>query len=64
MMTSLEVAVAMERGRQMAARKVAEDPEARRRVEDAYGVEYCRRRYPEAYRGNLVRVVEKYSLFE
>jgi hypothetical protein len=63
-MTSSEIDSAMERGRQMAARKVAEDPEARKRVEEAYGLEYCRRRYPEAYRVNLVRVVEKYSLFE
>jgi hypothetical protein len=64
MMSQREIDTAMERGRQMAARKMAEDAEARRRVEDVYGVEYCRRRYPEAYRGNLVRVVEKYLLFE
>ena len=33
----------------MAARKVANDPEARKRVEDAVGVEMARRVYPEAY---------------
>jgi hypothetical protein len=33
----------------MAAQNIANDAEARKRVEDSYGVEYCRQRWPEAY---------------
>ena len=44
-----EISKARERGRLMAARRVAADPEARKRVEDAVGVEIARRVYPEAY---------------
>lgn len=41
---------AAERGRLMAAHKIATDPEARARVEQMFGVEYCMANYPEAYR--------------
>lgn len=44
-----EIAKARERGRLMAARRVAADPEAKKRVEDAVGPEMARRIYPEAY---------------
>lgn len=44
----------------MAARRMTEDPEAKRRVEDWYGLEYCRRVYPEAYKSGFSRFVEKY----
>jgi hypothetical protein len=54
MISPVEWAIAEERGRLIAAAKIAEDPEARKRVEDAYGVEYCRNRYPEAYQTHLV----------
>jgi hypothetical protein len=40
---------AEERGRRMAASKLASDTERRKVVEAAYGEGYCRRRYPEAY---------------
>jgi hypothetical protein len=33
----------------MAAEAIRTNPEARRRVEQAFGVERCRERYPEAY---------------
>lgn len=41
---------AAERGRLLTAHGMAVDPEGRARLEAAYGVEYCRQRYPEAYR--------------
>jgi hypothetical protein len=41
---------AAEKGRLLGAHKVATDPEARKRVEDAYGVDFCRAYFPEAYR--------------
>jgi hypothetical protein len=42
-------AVAAEKGRLLAARAIATDPEARKRVVDAYGEAYVRARYPEAF---------------
>lgn len=39
-----------ERGRLMAAHEIANNPEARKRVEDEFGVEMTRANYPEAYR--------------
>ena len=39
-----------ERGRLLAAQEIANNPEARKRVEDAYGVEFAKAQYPEAYR--------------
>lgn len=47
-------AVLAERGRLMAARQVARDPEARRRVEDIYGVDIARQTYPEAYKAKSI----------
>lgn len=49
-MSYQEMVQAEEKGRMMAARKMAEDPQARKRVEEVYGEDYCRRRYPEVYR--------------
>lgn len=40
---------AAERGRLLTAQTIACDAEARRRVEEAYGVDFCRANYPEAY---------------
>ena len=40
---------AEERGRQMAAAKLASDPKKREEMEKVYGVRYCQNRYPEAY---------------
>ena len=50
---------AAERGRLMTAHKLAEDPEARKRVEEAYGVEFCKAQYPEAYRGGFGRLLDR-----
>jgi hypothetical protein len=52
-MSFSEYAEAEERGRRMAAAKIASDPEARKRVEAVYGETFCRSRYPESYGGNL-----------
>jgi len=41
---------AAERGRLMTAHLIANDPEARKRGEDAFGPEFMARMYPEAYR--------------
>jgi hypothetical protein len=43
-------AIAAEKGRLFAAQCIAHNPEQRKHVEDALGVEFCRRRWPEAYR--------------
>lgn len=50
---------AAERGRLLAAHQIATDPESRKRVEDAFGVENVKRMYPEAYRhvGRLSGIV-------
>lgn len=40
---------AAEAGRRMAAEVVRTDPQARARVEAAFGRAYCEKRYPEAY---------------
>lgn len=57
-----EWSLAAERGRRVAAAMVAENPEARARVESVYGVEYCKRRYPEAYLPSLAKDWTKTSL--
>ena len=45
-----EMTIAAERGRLITAHGMAVDAEGRKRLEDAFGVEYCRRRYPECYK--------------
>ncbi len=54
--------IARERGRLAAAAMVAENPESRQRVESIYGVDYCKRRYPEAYAPGSVKEWAKRSL--
>jgi hypothetical protein len=51
-MTPDEIAEAKERGRRMAAEAVRLNPDSRRRVESQYGIEFCKNRWPEAYREN------------
>lgn len=48
-MTPEEIAIARERGRSTAAQAIICNPESRRRVEERFGLEYCKQRYPEAY---------------
>jgi hypothetical protein len=42
-------AVAAEKGRLFAAQAIAHNPDQRKRVEDAFGVPFCKLRWPEAY---------------
>lgn len=50
--------VAKERGRLLAAHAIANNREQRLRVEDAFGLAYCMRRWPEAYQGGFT-VIDK-----
>lgn len=52
-------AVARERARLLAAQRIASDSEARARVEAVYGVDYCRRNYPEAYGSGWAKVLDR-----
>jgi hypothetical protein len=45
----VDESVAKENGRRLAVSAMLINPEAKKRVEDAYGLEYCRRVYPELY---------------
>lgn len=40
---------AAERGRRMAAEMIRTNPGQRKLVEEVYGIEFCRNRWPEAY---------------
>lgn len=53
-----DVAKWKERGRLMAAGNMIMNPEARRRVEEAYGKDYCLARYPEVYAAEALAVPE------
>ena len=48
-MTPEEIAIAQERGRSMAAQAIICRPDARQRVEEQYGIDFCKNRWPEAY---------------
>ncbi len=48
-LSSVDDEIAKEKGRLRAAQAIAQHPEQRKRLEDTYGTEYCKRRYPEAY---------------
>jgi hypothetical protein len=50
---------AAEKGRLTAAHVIASDPEARQRVEDAFGLEFCAKMYPEAYRSGFMRILDR-----
>lgn len=48
-LSSFDDNIAKERGRLFAARAITENPEQRKRVEDAFGVPACKAMWPEAY---------------
>jgi len=57
---------AAEKGRLLAASLMVEDETTRKRMEDRYGVEFCRLNYPEAYRsgfGNLLDKIRRWIPF-
>jgi len=57
--SSFDDDVAREKGRLLAAQAIAHNPDQKKRVEDIFGVEYCKRRFPEAYRSGFGKVLDK-----
>lgn len=53
---------AAERGRLLTAQLMADDPEAKKRGEEAFGVDFCRVQYPEAYRSGFGRMLDRVRL--
>ncbi len=51
--SSFDNTMAAERGRLLAAQAMANNPEQRKVVEATYGIDYCKRRYPEVYYSTL-----------
>jgi hypothetical protein len=48
-LTPDQIAEFSERGRSRAAVAILLNPDARTRVEEKYGIEFCKKRWPEAY---------------
>jgi hypothetical protein len=42
-------AIAYERGRLFGVRNMIENPEVRKRMEDQWGIAYCKLKFPEVY---------------
>ena len=57
--SSFDDNIAREKGRLLAAQAIAHNPDQRKKVEDLFGVEYCKRRFPEAYRSGFGRILDK-----
>ena len=57
--SSFDDDVAREKGRLLAAQAIAHNPDQKKRVEDMFGIEYCKRRFPEAYRSGFGRILDK-----
>lgn len=51
-MSPKEYSIASEKGRQMAALNLILNPQQKKVVEARYGKDFCRRRWPEAYKEN------------
>lgn len=51
--SSFDDDIAKERGRLIAAHAIANNADQRKRVEDAFGLQYCMMRWPEAYQGGF-----------
>jgi hypothetical protein len=53
--------IAMRRANLAAAHAMANNPEQRKRVEDQFGVEYCKERWPEVYKApsRMSRILDK-----
>lgn len=50
---------AAERGRLMTAHGMANDPDGRKRMEDTFGIEFCKVNYPECYRSGWGKLLDK-----
>lgn len=57
--SSIDDRIAMEKGRLMAARVIAEDEGKRKELEARYGSDVIRQRYPEAYRSGFFRMLDR-----
>jgi hypothetical protein len=57
--SSFDDDVAREKGRLLAAQAIAHNPDQKKKVEDLYGVDYCKRRFPEAYKSGFGRVLDR-----
>lgn len=56
----------MEKGRLLAAKNMADDPEQRKRVEERLGLDYCKQRWPEVYAPSpfFKRIVDKIQFLQ
>ena len=50
---SFDDTIAREHGRLLAMQAMVNNPEQKKVVEAVYGIDYCRRRYPECYQTTL-----------
>ena len=57
--SSFDDDAARERGRLLAVQAIAHNPDQKKRVEDMFGVDYCKRRFPEAYRSGFGKILDK-----
>jgi hypothetical protein len=49
LLSTIDDEVAIEKGRLLAAQNLARDPDARKRCEEKFGLEFCKRQWPEVY---------------
>ena len=50
---------AAERGRLLAASRIADDADVRKRMEDRYTVDVCKQMYPEAYEAGHMSLIDR-----
>jgi hypothetical protein len=60
-LSNIDDNIAIEKGRLLAAKALADNPEQRKRFEERFGIEYARHRYPEVYAPSphRVRIIDK-----
>ena len=63
LLSTIDDQVAIAKGRLMAAQAIAQNPDQRRRVEEKFGLDYCKARWPEAYAPSpfFKRLIDKIS---
>ena len=65
--SSFDDTLAAERGRLLAAQAMVNNPEQKKTVEAVYGVDYCKRRYPEVYqttmRSGIGKLFDRMKIF-
>jgi hypothetical protein len=63
-LSTVDDELARERGRVLAARAIAENPDQRKRIEATFGRDYCMRRYPECYAAGFGAFLDKVLPFK